>query len=157
MKQRARAALSEQPRAGGAARSSSGLTPAGVGVAALGGLPGQVVVEVVTALAVHPLGVVVAHAPAVHLKGKGQRGAGQKAPGRAAGSIAHHSLHIGPDPADGGALGGMAVAEAVPAHHQLIHGVIVLLLDLQPGVQQVVSQRVEPSKVHPQVGDLQQV
>lgn len=75
----------------------------------------------------------------------------------AAGSATHHSIQTSWGPADGGTLGGVAIAEAVPTHHQLIHGVIILLLDLESRIQQVVAQRVEPGEVHPQVGDLQQV
>lgn len=46
------------------------LTLAGVGVGSLGWPPRQVVVEVAALLAVQSLGVVVAHAPAVHLQKK---------------------------------------------------------------------------------------
>lgn len=48
--------------------SPSELTLAGVGVGSLGRPPRQVVVEVAALLAVQSLGVVVAHAPAVHLR-----------------------------------------------------------------------------------------
>ena len=43
------------------------LTLAGVGVAALGWPPGQVIVEVVTLLTVQSFGIVVAHTPPVYL------------------------------------------------------------------------------------------
>lgn len=69
----------------------------------------------------------------------------------------HHPLDIVADAIDGCALGRVAVAEAVAAHHKLIHGVVILFLDLWPGVKQIVSQRVQLSEVHPQVGDLELV
>lgn len=49
----------------------------------------------------------------------------------------------------------MAIAEAVAADDQLVHGVVVLLLDLHAGVQQVVTQGVQLGEVHTQVSDLQ--
>lgn len=51
----------------------------------------------------------------------------------------------------------MSIAEAVAAHHHVVQGVVVLLLDLHPRVQQVIAQRVQLDELHPQVGDLQQV
>lgn len=45
-----------------------GLTSAGIGVASLSWPPGQIVVEILTLLAVQALGVVVAHAVAVNLQ-----------------------------------------------------------------------------------------
>lgn len=71
--------------------------------------------------------------------------------------VAHHSFYIIPDASYGGALGGVAIAEAVSADDELIHGVVVLLFDFSSGVQQVVSQRVKFSEIHSQVGDLQLV
>lgn len=71
-------------------------------------------------------------------------------------SLAHHALLI-LDPIDGGTLGGVAIAEAVAADDQLVHGVVVLLLDLHAGVQQVISQSVQLGEVHAQVSDLQLV
>lgn len=71
--------------------------------------------------------------------------------------LTHHSIRVHLDVTDGGAFGGVAIAEAVTAHHQLIHSVVILLFDLQPGIQEIVSQRVKPGEVDPQVGDLQQV
>lgn len=76
---------------------------------------------------------------------------------KARGLASHHSFNVVPDAVDGGALGGVTVAEAVSTHHELIHGVVVLLFDLRSGVQQVVPQRVELGEVHSQVRDLQLV
>lgn len=46
----------------------------------------------------------------------------------------HHPLNVIPNAIDGSALGGVAIAEAVAAHHQLIDGVVILFLDFGPGV-----------------------
>lgn len=51
----------------------------------------------------------------------------------------------------------MAIAEAVSTNHQLIDSVVVLLLDLSSGVQQVVSKCVKFGEVQSQVSDLQLV
>jgi len=121
------------------------------------------VVEVLAALAVQPLRVVLADAAPVHLPGHHGEGPWDRAawpPGssRAHGAISpYHAVGGGGDPAERGALGGVPVAEAVPAQHQLVERVVVLLLDLPPRVQQVVPQRVQLGEVHPQVGDAQQV
>ena len=50
--------------------SSSVLTLAGVGVASLGWPPGQVIAEIITLFTVQTPSVMVAHTPAVNLKGK---------------------------------------------------------------------------------------
>lgn len=49
------------------------LTLAGVCVAAFSWSPGQVVVKVTALLTVQPLGVVIAHTPAVNLKKRHER------------------------------------------------------------------------------------
>lgn len=66
----------------------------------------------------------------------------------------HHAFNV-LDSSDGGALRSVAIAEAVAADDQLIHGVVVLLFDLHSRVEQVVTQSVQVSEVHTQVCDLQ--
>ena len=46
----------------------------------------------------------------------------------------HHSFYIGPDAVDAGALGGVAVAEAVSTYHKLVHGIVILFFDFSSGV-----------------------
>ena len=71
--------------------------------------------------------------------------------------LTHHALGSYRGPVHGGALGGVAVAEAVAADDHVVEGVVVLLRHLVAGVEQVVAQRVELDELHPQVGDLQHV
>lgn len=71
--------------------------------------------------------------------------------------MTNHSFYVVRDAIDGGALGGVAIAKAVSTNDQLVHCVVVLLLDFCSRVQEVVSQRVELGEVHSQVGDLQLV
>lgn len=72
-------------------------------------------------------------------------------------SLMYHALSSSGGFIDGGALGGVAVAEAVPADDHVIEGVVVLLRHLVTGVEQVVAQRVELDELHPDVSDLQHV
>lgn len=67
----------------------------------------------------------------------------------------YHSFHLLIQALHGRALAGVPVAEAVPADHHVVDGVVVLLSDLHPGVQQVVSQCVQLDKFDSQICDLQ--
>lgn len=66
----------------------------------------------------------------------------------------YHSFHLLLQALHGCTLTGVPVAEAVPAHHHVVDGVVVLLSDLHPGVQEVISQRVQLHKFDPQICDL---
>lgn len=68
-----------------------------------------------------------------------------------------HALSSGGRSVDGGALGGVAVAEAVAADDHVVQRVVVLLGDLLAVVEQVVAQRVELEELDAEVGDLQHV
>lgn len=107
---------------------------AGMTVAILGWTPGQVMIEILTLLAVEALSVVFADTGPMN-----------------------HALSMRWCPGGGCTLGGVSVAETVASNYQFIQGVVVLLSDLPTRVEQVVPQRVQPCQVHPQVGDLQQV
>lgn len=107
---------------------------AGIGVVSLCRPPGQVVVEVLTVVTVQTLCVVVTHTVTMD-----------------------HALCAYMYPIDRGTLGGMSVAEAVAADDHVEEGVIVFLCDLVSGVQQVVTQCVELTKLDTQVSDLQHV
>lgn len=72
-------------------------------------------------------------------------------------NVPHHALADLPRSLNGGTLRGVSVAEAVPADHHVIDGVIIFLLDLYARVQKVVSKRVQFGELDPQVGDLQHV
>lgn len=136
------------------------LTAAGVGAGALGRAPGQVVVEVLAALAVGALRVVLADAAPVDLGENTRLSPAARpcgAPCRAVPCQPHHAGDGRRGAGSRSTLGGVAVAEAAPAQHQLVHGVVVLVQHLLPRVQQVVPQRVQLGEVHPQVGDAQQV
>ena len=52
---------------------------------------------------------------------------------------------------------GVAVAQAATSHHHLVQGVVVFLGDVGARVEQVIAERVQPSKVDTQVGDFQKV
>lgn len=69
----------------------------------------------------------------------------------------YHALGSGRRSIDGGALGGVAVAEAVAADDHVVQGVVVFLPNLVAVVEQVVAQRVELEELYPEVGDLQHV
>lgn len=69
----------------------------------------------------------------------------------------YHALGSSRCSIDRGALGGVAVAEAVAADDHVVEGVVVLLRHLVAGVEQVVAQRVELDEIHPEVSDLQHV
>lgn len=69
----------------------------------------------------------------------------------------YHAFNSSRSSFDRGALGGVAVAEAVSTDNHVIEGVVVLLLHLITGVEQVVAQRVELDELHPEVSDLQHV
>lgn len=134
-------------------------------MAILGWTPGQVVIEILALLTVEATRIVFAGAGAMDLGGRpGTRSALSSrarsclppAPPPASGAP-HHALRVGLCPWGGRTLRGVSVAEAVATHNQLVEGVVVLLPDLAPRIQQVVAQRVQPCQVHPQVGDLQQV
>lgn len=71
--------------------------------------------------------------------------------------LMYHALGSGGGSIDRGALGGVAVAEAVAADDHVVEGVVVLLRHLVARVEQVVAQRVELDELHPEVGDLQHV
>lgn len=71
--------------------------------------------------------------------------------------LTYHALGSGGGSIDRGALGGVAVAEAVAADDHVVEGVVVLLRHLVARVEQVVAQRVELDELHPEVGDLQHV
>ena len=55
------------------------------------------------------------------------------------------------------ASGGMTVARAGPADDHVVDGVVILLVDLRSGVQQVVAQSVQLREVDAQVGHTQQL
>lgn len=55
----------------------------------------------------------------------------------------HHSFHFFVEALHRCALTGVAIAEAVPAHHHVVNGIIVLLPDLHPRIQEVISQCVQ--------------
>lgn len=69
----------------------------------------------------------------------------------------HHTLPGLPGALDRGTLRSMSIAEAIPSDHHVIDGVIVLLLDLHTGIEQVISKCVQFGEFHPQVGDLKEV
>lgn len=71
--------------------------------------------------------------------------------------VTHHALPDLPRSLDGGTLGGVSVAEAVPPDHHVVDGVIIFLFNLYTRVQEVVSERVQFGELDPQVGDLQHV
>lgn len=55
----------------------------------------------------------------------------------------HHSFHFFTEALHWCTLAGMAIAEAVPAHHHVVNGIVVLLPDLHPRIQEVISQCVQ--------------
>lgn len=71
--------------------------------------------------------------------------------------VLYHALSSSWLSIDWGTLRGVAVAEAVAAYDHVVEGVVVLLCHLIAGVEQVVTQRVKLSELHPQVCDLQHV
>lgn len=117
-------------------------------------------VKVLTLFTVQTFGVVVAHAVTVDLNTGETRQYGyilnnsrilSRAP------RTHHALAGHTRPLNGGTLRGMSVAETVSSHHHVVDGVVILLLDLHSGVQEVVSEGVELCELYSEVGDLQQV
>ncbi len=51
----------------------------------------------------------------------------------------------------------MSIAQAASPHHHLVHRVVVLLLEVGPGVEQIVAEGVQLREVDTQIGDLKQV
>lgn len=66
----------------------------------------------------------------------------------------YHSFHFLIQALHGCTLTGVPVAEAVPANHHVVDGIVILLSDLHPGVQEVISQRVQLDKFDSQICDL---
>lgn len=77
-------------------------------------------VEIQTLLTVQALGIMPAHAVPMD-----------------------HSFHFFTEALHWCTLAGMAIAEAVPAHHHVVNGIVVLLPDLHPRIQEVISQCVQ--------------
>lgn len=51
----------------------------------------------------------------------------------------------------------MTVAEAAPAHNQLIQCIVIFLQDVRTPVKQVITQSVQFSEVYPEISDSQQI
>lgn len=66
----------------------------------------------------------------------------------------YHSFHFLIQALHRRTLTGVSVAEAVPTNHHVVDGIIVLLSDLHPGVQEVISQRVQLDEFDSQICDL---
>lgn len=71
--------------------------------------------------------------------------------------LVYHALSSSRRSIHRGALGGVAVTEAVAADDHVVEGVVVLLRHLVTGVEQVVAQRVELDELRADVCDLQHV
>jgi len=100
--------------------------PAGMTVAILSWMPGQVMIEILTLLTVEATSVVFADAGPMN-----------------------HALSMGWCSWGGCTLRGVSITEAVATHNQLVEGIIVFLTDLPPWVEQVVPQCVQACQVHP--------
>lgn len=66
----------------------------------------------------------------------------------------YHSFHLLIQALHRRTLTGVPVAEAVPANHHVVDGIVVLLPDLHPGIQEVISQRVQLDELDSQICDL---
>lgn len=66
----------------------------------------------------------------------------------------YHSFHFFIKAIHWRTLAGVSVAETVPANHHVIDGIVVLLSDLHPGVQEIIPQRVQLDEFDSQVCDL---
>ncbi len=60
-------------------------------------------------------------------------------------------------PGTGAALWRVTVAEAAPAHNQLIQRIVIFLQHLRTPVKQVITQSVQFSEVYPEISDPQQI
>ena len=66
--------------------------------------------------------------------------------------LSDHAVLPGVHAGHGGALGGVSVAEAAASDHQLVQGVVVLVLGVPPpAAQQGVAQREQTGEVNPDV------
>lgn len=104
-----------------------------VGLLADGGLPGQVVVEILAFLAVAALGVMGTLALAMH-----------------------HVLLVG-HAVEGQAARGVTVARARATYHHVLDGIVVLLANLRPVVEKFVAKSVQAGEVDAEVGHFQEV
>lgn len=66
----------------------------------------------------------------------------------------YHSFHFLIQALHGRTLTGVSIAEAVPTDHHVVDGIVVLLSDLHPGVQEIISQRVQLHEFDSQICDL---
>lgn len=66
----------------------------------------------------------------------------------------YHSFHFFVKAIHWRTLAGMSIAEAVPTNHHVIDGIVVLLSDLHPRVQEIISQRVQFGEFDSQICDL---
>lgn len=66
----------------------------------------------------------------------------------------YHSFHFFIKAIHWCTLAGVSVAETVPANHHVVDGVVVLLSDLHPRVQEIIPQRVQLDKFDSQIRDL---
>lgn len=71
--------------------------------------------------------------------------------------VTYHALCTCRRSINWGTLGGVPIAEAISPDDHVIEGVVVLILHLVAGVEQVVTQSVELHELCPEVRDLQHV
>lgn len=111
------------------------LTFAGIRLSSDSRPPRQVVVEVLALLAVLSFGVVRALTFAVN----------------------HLWYHLPVPGAGSKTPAGVAVTRATSTNDHVVYGVVILLLNLVPVVEQIIAERVKPREVDSQVGYLQEV
>lgn len=66
----------------------------------------------------------------------------------------YHSFHFLINAIHWRTLAGVSVAEAVPTNHHVVDGIVVLLSDLHPRVQEIISQCVKLDELDSQICDL---
>ena len=66
----------------------------------------------------------------------------------------YHSFHFFVKAIHWRTLAGVSIAETVPTNHHVVDGIVVLLPDLHPRVQEIISQRVQLDEFDSQICDL---